>query len=181
VSKVRLARVTGAVDVPRGPDVKHRIRVPGAWLDEAATIEFALPRNLSCAACGGGGCDRCERSGAISLRGRKDPAEVVRVTLPQRGLALDRTDSGRGIVVRIPERGGLADRADLPRGILMLSVQPDHTPDPGIERVSADRPMGAPEAAAPALEHSNRRVIIAVVVLLLWILLLVWLRATGRA
>ena len=72
VSEV-LARVTARThDEPRGPDVEHRIRVPRAWLDAGLAVEFELPRNLCCAACKGGGCDVCQRSGAISLRGGQE-------------------------------------------------------------------------------------------------------------
>lgn len=129
-----LARVTTrTLDVPRGPDVVHRIRVPNTWFDRGETIEFELPRNLSCAACSGGGCDLCERSGAITLRGRDEPPEILTVTLPQRIAESD----GRTVLLRIPEQGGLppAEGEVLPRGLLLLRVEPAAVADAGVTRV----------------------------------------------
>jgi hypothetical protein len=177
------------VDVPRGPDVLHRIRVAAAWLEEGALVEFELPRNLRCASCEGGGCDRCERSGAISVRGKSEPGEVVQVTLPKRAeSSYESTASGRTIVIRIPERGGMAEDPLLPRGILLLSVVPADEPDPGIERIEVREPPGAaepearPEAAAARATAPNRTLVWVVAVLvILWILFLIWLRVNGRA
>src|SRR5690606_41571583 len=97
----KLGRITGASDVPRGPDVTHRVRVPRLWLEHGAAIELDLPRNLCCANCGGGGCDACERSGAVSLRGRSEPVEIVQVTLPKRASEL----RGGAVPLRTPARG----------------------------------------------------------------------------
>jgi hypothetical protein len=134
VSEV-LARVTTrTLDVPRGPDVVHRIRVPHAWLEAGDTVELELPRNLSCAACDGGGCDLCERAGAITLRGRDELPEIVQVTLPVR--KADSAGAPRGVVIRIPEQGGLPPaEAELPRGLLLLRVEPAELADPGVRRV----------------------------------------------
>ena len=63
-----LGRVT-APDRPRGPDVVMTLSIPLDWMLAGATLEFELPRNLACAACGGGGCDACGRSGAVTIRG----------------------------------------------------------------------------------------------------------------
>lgn len=197
LSRHRLGKVTGAIDVPRGADVMHRLHIAAEWLDEGALIEFELPRNLKCAACEGGGCDKCERSGAISLRGRKDLAEIVQVTLPKRAESnLESTASGRAIVIRIPERGGFAEDPALPRGILLLSVVPSGSPDPGVARIErpvmppvlteeeampppSEEPAARPPApAAPA--PKSRVVPIVVVLVILWVLLLIWLRLTGR-
>jgi hypothetical protein len=103
---------------PRGPDAFHRVRVPGAWLERGATIELELPRYLGCAACEGGGCDICHRSGAVTLRGRDEPSDVVEVSLPEGA-------RDQAFVIRIPERGGLAPADSLlPRGHLLLRVEP---------------------------------------------------------
>jgi hypothetical protein len=134
VSEV-LARVTTrTLDVPRGPDVVHRIRVPRAWLESGEVIELELPRNLSCAACDGGGCDQCERSGAITLRAREELPEILHVTLPARQPEVD--GGTRGVVIRIPEQGGLPPVNDeiLPRGLLLLRVDPAEVADPGVSR-----------------------------------------------
>lgn len=197
MARHRLGKVTGAVDVPRGPDVIHRIRVAAEWLEEGALIEFELPRNMKCAACEGGGCDACERSGAISVRGRKELVEIVRVTLPKQGEGnLESTASGRSIVLRIPERGGFSDSPELPRGLLLLSVLPADEPDPGVARIkvtvsppvvteaealaTADADAGALGAPEGQPGRPSRAVVIAVMLVILWVLLLIWLRLSGR-
>ena len=122
------------MNVPRGPDVLHRIRVPRAWLESGDMVEFELPRNLTCAACEGGGCDACGRAGAITLRGRQELAEILSVTLPLR--KPDR--EVRSIVIRIPEQGGLPPESAeaLPRGLLLLRVEPAEVGDPGVTRIT---------------------------------------------
>lgn len=179
--------MTGAVDVPRGPDVKHRVRVLAEWLDEGAEIELELPRNLKCAACDGGGCDRCERSGAISIRGRKELGELVRITLPARGADMEQTASGRAIVVRIPERGGMADDPRLPRGLLLLQVVPADQADPGVVRVETRIEPAAvqklPSEHPPTIQAPARRsrlLLWLTIAVILWISFLIWLRLSGR-
>lgn len=128
-----LARVTTrTLNVPRGPDVTHRIRVPRAWFETGEVVEFELPRNVTCAVCDGGGCDACERSGAITLRGRQELAEVLSVTLPMP----NGESEVRSVVIRIPEQGGLApeNAGELPRGLLLLRVEPAEAADPGVVR-----------------------------------------------
>lgn len=200
MSRHQLGRVTGTLDVPRGPDVAHRVRVPAAWVDEGAIIEFELPRNMKCVACEGGGCDRCDRSGAISVRGKHELAELVQVTLPARGSEEDPSSSGRGLVIRIPQRGGFSEDPDEPRGILMLSVVAADAADPGVVRVELPvAPEEEPEeevagqrgpsrvsrhsVRAPASSGGpNRTVVVGVaIIVLLWVVLLLWLRLTGRA
>ena len=98
----------------------------------------------ACAACGGGGCDTCGRSGAITLRQRDEPAEMVEVTLPARG-GDDLPDS-RGITLRIPELGGLPELgSELPRGVLLLTVVPSHEPDANVKLL-----RGIPSKRPPA-------------------------------
>src|SRR5688572_13362029 len=80
-----LGRVTSrSLQIPRGPDVIHRIRIRREWLEAGALIEVEVPRNLRCAGCEGGGCDKCDRAGAVTLRGRAEPPEIIQVTLPRR-------------------------------------------------------------------------------------------------
>jgi hypothetical protein len=171
--------------------VLHRVKVLRDWLSVGEVIELELPRNLACAACGGGGCDRCGRSGAITLRKRDEPAEVVEVTLPAR--SNDELPDSRGITLRIPEQGGLPEHgSDLPRGLLLLTVVPSHEPDPTIKLVRgvpSKRPPAAvvdSDEMAAALQpaEAERRLspalIIVIVAVLLWILLLLWLRLSGQ-
>jgi len=148
VSEVLAKVTTRTLNVPRGPDVLHRIRVPQAWLESGAMVEIELPRNLACAACDGGGCDICERAGAITLRGRHELPELLSVTLPIRKPETD--GDARGVVIRIPEQGGLSPQNGemLPRGLLLLRVEPGEVADPGVSRVlPAAPPLSARRVA----------------------------------
>lgn len=186
-----LARVKSrAVEGPRGPDVLHRVKVRRDWLLKGELVELELPRNLACASCGGGGCDACGRSGAITLRQRDEPPEVVEITLPVR--PADEEPDSRGITLRIPEQGGLPERgSDLPRGVLLLTLVPSSEADANVRllRVPSRRPVSTSvverddrDGLAPT--DGERRLSAARVVLIvgvaLWILLLIWLRLSGR-
>ena len=187
-----LARVKSrAVEGPRGPDVLHRVKVRREWLAVGEVVELELPRNLACAACGGGGCDACGRSGAITLRQRDEPAEMVEVTLPARGS--DELPDSRGITLRIPELGGLPEPgSELPRGVLLLTVVPSPEPDPNIKLlrgVPSKRPpasivesdeMSTHVAEPEAKRRGSVALVIVVVAVVLWILLLIWLRLSGQ-
>jgi hypothetical protein len=154
---------------PRGPDATHRIRVPRAWLKHGAQVELELPRHLICAACDGGGCDTCERSGGVTLRERGEPPDVIEVSLPG--------DRDEAFVIRLPERGGLAPReSGLPRGNLLLRVEPSNDAD-----ASVSLAISRPEIAAARRALSERpplalrqRIIVGVVVVGV-ILLAIWL------
>lgn len=188
-----LAKVTGPLDAPRGPDVLHRVTVRPQWLDLGATLELELPRNLTCAGCDGGGCDACERSGALTLRGRKEPPEIVEVVLPRRApeaeppsAVLPQSElpaSSKRRVVRIPERGGFApEGSELPRGHLLIALVEGDEPGPGI--VAVHLPEVAPLEAAPELPVASaaRRpmaVTIVAVAVVLFVALLVLARLLG--
>src|SRR5262245_13030580 len=127
MSPTVLGKITSSADRPRGPDVEMTLTLPEDWISAGATVEIELPRNLRCASCSGGGCDTCDRSGAVSLRGRKEPAELFELTLPKGHTYL---------LMRIPDRGGLPkEGSDLPRGNLLLSVNPGELPQKGITRL----------------------------------------------
>lgn len=182
--------------MPRGPDVKHRIGVKRSWLERGEVIEFALPRNLSCAACSGGGCDRCSRSGAITLRGRREPAEVITVPLPKR--SAEELEREPLVVLRVPDQGGFPEPGlDLPRGLLLLSIAAASKSDPGVSRVRGGllslppaRRRSIPEIRGveveqPAPESETRRRpaplgIAAIVLALAWIGLVFWLSARAH-
>jgi hypothetical protein len=174
-----LGRITASSQSPRGPDAKHRIRVARQWLEEGAAIEVELPRNLTCAACDGGGCDVCERSGAVSLRSRGEPHERVQVTLPECG-----PNSGeRGVVLRIPECGGLpAPDLPLPRGMLLLSVIGSEQADAGVRVIRSTLPP--PEVVGVPSERPLHRprpwLVAGLLVLLVGLLILLVLRRLGR-
>jgi hypothetical protein len=171
--------------------VAHRIRVRRAWLVVGEVVELELPRNLACASCGGGGCDACDRSGAITLRQRDEPAEVVEVTLPAR--PHDELPDSRGITLRIPEQGGLpAPGSELPRGLLLLTVVPSDESDASVKLlrgvpskrpaslVEVDEAEGLEIASGPRKSGPTPAIAIVIVALVLWILLLIWLRLSGR-
>ncbi len=180
-----LARVTTrTLDAPRGPDVVHRIRVPQAWLESGEIVEFEVPRNLACAACDGGGCDLCERAGAITLRGRQELPEFLQVTLPARKSQAD--SEARGIVIRIPERGGLPPRdgAALPRGLLLLRVELAEAADPGVSRVvqPESRPrlsLRIPKIPKPSRQQLRLLAVAVAIVLLAGLAILTFRRFRG--
>lgn len=133
-----LAKVTlDSLTEPRGPDLAHTIRVPEAWLARGETIELELPRQLNCAHCQGGGCDQCERAGAVRLRQADEPAETVRVSLPDAS-SLAEPGASKSLLVRIPYAGGRAACEDLPRGFLMLQITPASDPDASVRLVPAE-------------------------------------------
>jgi hypothetical protein len=185
-----LARVTSrAVEGPRGPDVLHRVKVAREWLSAGEVIELELPRNLACAACGGGGCDTCHRSGAITLRQRDELAEVVEVTLPARQGADPAAPDFQGLTLRIPEQGGLPEPgSELPRGMLLLTLVPSQEPDPRVKLLrglSSKRSAALVEGDAGSGEDGPKPrvslfILVAVVAVALWILLLIWLRLSGQ-
>src|SRR5262245_45901795 len=185
VVKVLGKVATGAHSVPRGADVKHRVRVRREWLETGLIVDVELPRNLMCAGCEGGGCDACDRSGAITLRGRDEPPEVVQVTLPQRtGL-----EQETGIVLRIPEQGGLPkpEFAGLPRGLLLLTVVPSKEADPAVqpaeesqEASTAARAEHEPSVASSASTPKRDRLWLWVAIgLAAWVMILLALRLSG--
>ncbi|MBM4361867.1 MAG: hypothetical protein FJ104_04245 [Deltaproteobacteria bacterium] len=179
-----LGRITSPADRPRGPDVTLSVQVPESWIAEGATLAVTLPRNLSCAACGGGGCDTCGRAGAVSLRGRGEPPEIVEVRLPSPSEAAeDAPASSAGVRLRVPDRGGLPPvGSDLPRGNLLLSVGIGSEPSAGTERVvpvllPSDMPAPAPvePTAGRAEARSGPAPLLVGAALLLVALLTAWL------
>lgn len=157
-----LAKVTRSLDEARGPDAIYRLTVPEDWLVEAALVELELPRNLTCAACDGGGCEVCGLAGAVSTRGRAEPPELVQLTLPQREAGSQAT-----CVVRLPGYGGLplADTSE-PRGHLLLHLSPGAA---AATLVRLQPPVALESTAAP-LAKSLRPLAAAVVLLLLVVL-----------
>lgn len=95
------------------------IDVDPAWLAAGDTVEITIPGRLRCARCDGGGCDGCDRSGAV--RPREDTPRTIRVTLPRAtGPVLVR------IAAPLGEEAGLAQ--------LVLEVRPG-TPAPDLRRI----------------------------------------------
>lgn len=109
----------------RGPDVAMTVSVPVQWLATGAELRVTLPRRLPCARCDGGGCDRCGRRGAVTLREPGQDAEWVDVSLGS-----DR--AGQAVTLRIPERGGPAEPGQV-RGLLLLTLRPAAEPDASVQ------------------------------------------------
>jgi hypothetical protein len=157
-----LGRITKPVDGERGPDASYELRLPVEWLAQGASIEFELPRHLACAVCGGGGCDACGRSGALSVRGKDEPPEVVPVTLPM----LESGPEPAGLVLRIPQCGGLPPVGhDVPRGHLLLRVLPGETTPATVRRIDRSVRTASRGPGRGRLRPSVRHVAMALLVL----------------
>lgn len=143
---------------------------------QGETIEVDLPRNLTCANCDGGGCDLCNRAGATSLRGRKDPPESVEITLPTRS---DLSD-GMSVVLRIPERGGLSSDPTIEaRGLLLLRVEITAEAGDGVRLTRPTRMSLVELAVSNRTPPVLRLGLLLVGALLLWLLTTLLLRLLG--
>ena len=161
-----LGRVVRKEDLegPRGPDARHRIVVPASWLANGRWIELDLPRLLECAACAGGGCDRCDRSGAVSTRGRQELPELVEVKLPE---------ADGNVTLRLPKRGGLPadEKSTLGRGLLMLTIAPGIDASDGVRVTDEVALVEAPEAPLAAPKPYLTPVVLFAAALALFVLL----------
>ena len=123
------------------------------------------------------------------MRQRGVEAMPIKVPLPQR--SADDLAKEPTLVLRIPEQGGLsAPGSGLPRGLLLLTLVPSAEPDPsvklaqGVSSKVAASLVESDEMAKAILAPARRRPGLALVALILavalWILLLLWLRLSGR-
>jgi hypothetical protein len=154
--------------------VVHGIRVAPSWLEAGDTVELTLPRNLHCADCDGGGCDRCGRAGAVSLWARDEPALVVEVTLPRR--TPEQLKNEPVFVLRIPEAGGFPlSEPSQPRGLLLLRVTASPEPDASVilarrepsAKVHAEAGIPAP-ASRVRLVRGMIALLITAMIVYLW-------------
>jgi hypothetical protein len=161
-----LGRVAGVhLDSPRGADVVHSIRVDPLWLERGEAVEVTLPRNLCCAQCAGGGCDRCGRSGAVSLWDRDEPPAVLELTLPRR--TREELQHEPVIVLRIPDFGGFSPESDQPRGLLLLKVSAGSGADPSVVRAKPSAGSPARPASLRSLAPLPNRLMFGIVAVLL--------------
>lgn len=110
-----------------GARAKARISVPAAWCDDSALVEVTLPRTLVCARCEGGGCDGCNRSGA--LRGpASEASRRVRVRLPQ--------NLGDGVAMRVADPFG----RDGAIAQIWIEVRPADAPSAIVRRIGGPKP-----------------------------------------
>lgn len=139
------------------------IVVPEEWIAQGQTIEIELPRHLHCAACQGAGCDSCGQSGAVTLRGRTEPPEVVTLTLPEqlprnldeaapssRALVIQMpaTKLRMGIAVRIKSHGRVSPFVRLGRASENAPLARPATSETFSPPVSGRRPSKGPESVA---------------------------------
>jgi hypothetical protein len=138
----------------------------------------------------GGGCDRCARSGAITLRGRREPAEIITVPLPKR--EAEELEREPVVVLRVPDQGGFPEPGlELPRGLLLLSIAAASKTDAGVNRVRGGflslppaRRRSIPDIRSDEIEQptpeSQMRPrpaplgLVAIVLALAWIGLIFW-------
>ena len=150
-----LGRVTdvAALDAPRGPVARLSISVPVAWTSDRTTLTVDAPRLFTCERCQGGGCDSCDRSGA--LRGPEDERQID-LTLP--------AGVGAGTLVRIPRPFD-----DSPIEQLIVEVRLAPTASKGVRRVVsrtiATRPEHSPLPSALPLILFTLVLIIAIALL----------------
>lgn len=155
-----LGKVTRDLDAPRGADVEFRVQVRRAWLGRK--VQVTLPRTLHCASCGGGGCDRCQRAGAVSLTGKGQPGQTVEVALP----ALP--EESRDVCLRLPEQGGVAVEEGRPRGHLLLTLRLAEHPSEQVVLIDSEPPSEFDRAALMRQSLWVAAGLIALFVFLLW-------------
>ncbi len=151
-----LGKVTGDLQAERGPDVELRVTVERAWF--GSKVGITLPRNLNCAACSGGGCDRCARAGAVSLWTKGGQPRAVQVVLP------DLPESNCDVCLRVPGEGGPAREQELGRGHLMLMVRPGEMSDQGVVLCESGATL-----SDERFELMKRSLIMALVLVLLFL------------
>lgn len=133
--ETRLGQVVGDLDRPRGADGAFSITVPAAWLEQGSKLLVRIPKKLVCAACEGGGCDICGRSGALVLSDVPEDERVLDVTLPGFEVAQEMT-------LRIPRRAMPSPRPDEPPGHLFLRIVPGASASPCVALERSDSAAG---------------------------------------
>ena len=138
MGKSSLGRVLDpcALDAGAGPRARLRVEVPAAWLAEGADLAVTTPARLACARCDGGGCDACERSGA--LRAPADAsARLVRTSVSP-------SPSGQTIAVRILHPFGPEHGIEQ----LLLELRAAGTPSACVARIAPLVPIAPGPTAA---------------------------------
>jgi hypothetical protein len=154
-----LGHVLGDLKCPRGADGSVSVTVLPEWLEDGARLVVQLPRRLVCAACEGGGCDACNRSGALTLPDSSDES-ALSVSLPRT------TPPAHTVLLRIPGRGMPSSISGEPAGHLLLRVVPGGTPSPS---VTLDRGEGGRELAHLDRSLITRSTVMAIVLIALFL------------
>jgi hypothetical protein len=141
VSSSPLGRVVdpAALDACEGDRARLAIDVPAAWLDEGADLVLTSPARLPCARCGGGGCDRCARSGAL-----RAPVDATARVILARVAAGSRRGTA-GVTLRITRPFG----PEHPITQLLLEVRAAATASSCVERVPRALPAAAIDRRGP--------------------------------
>ena len=103
-----------------------RIEIPASWCGTRSQVDVTLPRMFVCARCGGGGCDGCDRSGAIRTPDER-VGQKLRVPLPE--------SLGGGVEVRLPSPFG--DEGALDQ--LLIEIRIGEAASEGVLRVMGRR------------------------------------------
>jgi hypothetical protein len=133
-----------ALDRTEGTRGLMTVELPREWLTAGDTVDIVVPARVACARCEGGGCDRCDRSGALRIPG-DEARRTLRLALPR--------PAGERTRVRVACPFG--DDANLEQ--LWVDLRPAAAPSPFCHRV-------APEAAIVALPSARWIVAILLVV-----------------
>jgi len=131
-----LARVTDpkALAADEGARARLAVKVPEAWIASGAEIAVTAPRLLSCDRCGGGGCDGCDRSGALRAP-HDEGARTIVVRLP------GRMPGKEALRLRLPAP---FDDGAIAQLILTVNVAPE--PDERVRRLDLAPVRPAPSA-----------------------------------
>jgi hypothetical protein len=131
------------LDASSAPTGLMQVDVPRAWLDEGVTLLIAAPKRLVCAACEGGGCGRCDNSGAFRLDDatRAEPLRAV--------LTAGTADGALRVRLRAPFGEGASVN------MVLIDIRPANEPSPGVTRsrrrtnalaIAARSPLDDPRA-----------------------------------
>jgi len=137
VGKSELGRVLSpeALDAAEGGRARLAIEVPGDWLTDPCELIVVVPRRLACARCDGGGCDGCDRSGALRAPEDDDARTVC--------LRLDQLAAGVAIRVATP----FAPETQIAQ--LIVEIRTGARPSPGVtRRVAPPAPAYAPRVSS---------------------------------
>jgi hypothetical protein len=110
------------------------VELPREWLAAGDTVDIVIPARVACARCEGGGCDRCNRSGALRVPG-DEAARTLRLALPR--------PAGERTRVRVA--CPLGDDASLEQ--LWVDLRPASDPSPLCRRVTSEATVVANPAA----------------------------------
>jgi hypothetical protein len=110
-----------AIHAMTGPSGRLELRVSPGW--GGRMVEVVAPARVACSRCDGGGCDACNRSGAIKL----DPSPARRTLT----VCLPRDLSG-GVALRIVHPFGEGGALE----VLVLEVRPSDVPDSNVTPIS---------------------------------------------